>query len=345
MARATIHPLSPLSAADIDRFREILDRHALVSDSIRFAYVALAEPDKADIRSGGLIERHVSGLLIDLATAATREVVVNLETGDLAKNRLIDGLTGGQGPTFDEDFDLADQIVKADARWITAIAKRGITDLENVRTVALSAGSFEYRDELGVRATRVLAFYSNYPTDSVWAHPIDGVVADVDLTNERVLRVIETDIVHVPAESGDYLDPAIRGLERTSLRPIEITQPNGVSFTLEDNVLSWENWSVRLGFNGREGLTLHNLAFNDDGSVRSIIDRASISEMVVPYGDPTPTHSWQNYFDVGEYQFGRLANSLELGCDCVGDITYLDAVVVNDFGHPVTVKNAKCVNG
>jgi primary-amine oxidase len=341
---ATAHPLAPLSATEITRFREILAGHDLISEAVRFAYVTLAEPEKSTVRSGQVIDRHVSGLLIDLSSAATREVVVNLVSGDLTVNRLIDALTGGQGPTFDEDFDLADRIVKSDTEWIAAIAKRGVTDLENVRTVALSAGAFDYPDEAGKRMTRVLAFYSNYPTDSVWAHPIDGVVAHVDLTNHRVLRVIETDVEHVPAESGDYRDPDVRGLERTTLKPIEITQPEGVSFTLEDNVLAWENWTVRLGFNGREGLTLHNLAYNDNGTARSIIDRASISEMVVPYGDPTPTHNWQNYFDVGEYQFGRLANALELGCDCVGDITYLDATVADDFGQPVTLKNAICIH-
>ena len=45
--------------------------------------------------------------------------------------------------------------------------------------------------------------------------------------------------------------------------------------------------------------------------------------MVVPYGDPSPVRSWQNYFDTGEYLVGQYANSLELGCDCLGEITYL----------------------
>ena len=343
MTTITQHPLSPLTPEEIDHFREVLASAGLVNDSVRFAYVALVEPDKGDVRTGRFIERRVSALLVELSTARTREVVVNLASGTVVVNRILDAASG-QGPTFDEEFGLGDEIVKADATWVAAIAKRGVTDLENVRTVPLSAGSFDYPDEVGIRATRVLAFHAKYPTDSVWAHPIDGVVAHVDLTNKKVLRVVETDVTHVPAESGDYLDPAVRGPERTSLKPIEITQPEGVSFSIVDNVLSWENWSVRLGFNGREGLTLHDLAFDDNGTTRSIIDRASISEMVVPYGDPTPTHNWQNYFDVGEYQFGRLANSLELGCDCVGDITYLDAVIVDDFGHPATVKNAICIH-
>jgi primary-amine oxidase len=344
MSHTTVqHPLSPLGVSEIDSFRNILTAQGLISDSIRFAYVALVEPNKAEVRAGRSVDRRVSALLVDLATALTREVIVNLTSGVIELDRVI-GAVDGHGPTFDEDFELGDEIVKADAGWVAAIAKRGVTDLENVRTVPLSAGSFDYPDEVGVRATRVLAFHSQYPTDSVWAHPIDGVVAHVDLTNRRVLRVVETDVMHVPVESGDYLAPAVRGPERTSLKPIEITQPEGVSFTIVDNVLSWENWSVRLSFNGREGLTLHNLAFDDNGTSRSIIDRASISEMVVPYGDPTPTHNWQNYFDVGEYQFGRLANSLELGCDCVGDITYLDAVMADDFGRPATIKNAICIH-
>jgi primary-amine oxidase len=347
LTTSTVHPLTPLGEHEIDTFRELLTDRGLVSESTRFAYVTLREPAKdvvAAFQPGDAVSRVVSGLLVDLATAQTREVLVDVTAGELLLDRVLDGSADGHGPTFDADFDLADEIVKADPVWVAAIAKRGIRDLENVRTVGLSAGVFGYADEVGIRATRVLAFYSNYGTDSVWAHPIDGVVAHVDLTNQRVLRVIETDIEHVPQESGDYLDPTVRGPERTTLKPIEITQPEGVSFTIEDNVLSWQNWQVRLGFNSREGLTLHKLGFTDNGTLRSIIDRASISEMVVPYGDPTPTHDWQNYFDVGEYQFGRLANSLELGCDCVGDITYLDAVAVDDFGNPRRIKNAICIH-
>ncbi len=66
----------------------------------------------------------------------------------------------------------------------------------------------------------------------------------------------------------------------------------------------------------REGLTLHQLSFDDGGVERPVIYRASIAEMVVPYADPSPVRYWQNYFDQGEYLFGRYTNSLELGCDC-----------------------------
>ncbi|KAE8880385.1 hypothetical protein PF005_g17163 [Phytophthora fragariae] len=65
---------------------------------------------------------------------------------------------------------------------------------------------------------------------------------------------------------------------------------------------------------------------------------------LVPYGEPQPTHEWENHFDAGEYQFGRLANCPTLGCDCLGKIQYLDATVANDFWVPVLLPNAICIH-
>lgn len=119
----------------------------------------------------------------------------------------------------------------------------------------------------------------------MFAHPIDGIVAHVDLTNRRVARLIDTGYNHVPMESGDYLDPKVTGPMRTSMKPLHITQPEGASFSIKNHVLTWEKWEIRVGFNGREGLTLHDISFDDDGHKRPILNRASVSEMVVPYVD------------------------------------------------------------
>ncbi|GCD88658.1 primary-amine oxidase [Nocardioides sp. LS1] len=340
------HPLDPLSAAEITAFRGTLEAAGMVTEATRFAYVTLVEPGKDLVGAhspGDAVARQVRGLLLDLAERTTTWVDVDVTARSVLATREVEPDTG-QGPILDEDFVCVDELCKADARWVDAVRRRGISELDQLRCVALSAGSFGYEDERAVRSARVLAFQLTHPTDSMWAHPVDGVVAHVDLTNQKVLRVVETDIEHVPAESGDYLDPEVRGTLRESLKPLVITQPEGVSFQLEGNVLTWENWSVRLGFNGREGLTLHRLTFDDRGTERPILNRASIAEMVVPYGDPTPTHDWQNYFDVGEYQFGRLANPLELGCDCLGDITYVSATVADDHGKPREIKNAICIH-
>ncbi|MFJ4624796.1 histamine oxidase, partial [Streptomyces sp. NPDC088812] len=211
----------------------------------------------------------------------------------------------------------------------------------------LSAGVFEYEEEKGHRILRGLAFHQQHEADSPWAHPIDGIVGYVDVTAKEVTQVIDLGAMPVPQEHGNYTDPELTGDLRTTQKPIEITQPEGPSFTVDGgNHVEWERWSLDIGFDMREGLVLQNIAFDDPhtGRRRTILDRASIAEMVVPYGDPSPIRSWQNYFDTGEYLVGQWANSLELGCDCLGDITYLSPWVVNNAGEPRQIKNGICMH-
>src|SRR5690606_19249001 len=217
-------------------------------------------------------------------------------------------------------------------------------DVEKVRVAPLSAGVFDYPEDEGRRILRGLAFAQEHPGDHAWAHPVDGLVGYADVTNRSATRILDLGPVPVPAESGNFDDPEVTGPLRTSQRPIEITQPEGPSFTLDGNALTWENWSLRIGFDPREGLVLHQISFRDGERDRPIVHRASISEMVGPYGDPSPVRSWQNYFHTGEYMIGRYANALELGCDCLGDITYLDAVIADEFGHPRVLPNAICMH-
>ena len=66
--------------------------------------------------------------------------------------------------------------------------------------------------------------------------------------------------------------------------------------------------------------------------------------MVVPYRDPTDDHKARTAFDIGEWGLGFMTTSLELGCDCLGEITYLDAVVHDAGGEPNTIRNAICIH-
>ncbi|MDA3627101.1 primary-amine oxidase [Saccharopolyspora sp. WRP15-2] len=343
----TTHPLAALTPAEIDATREILAEAGLVTAATRFSYVMLREPDKQDVLEwdgSTPLPREVSLLVTELEPLGLSSVVVDLTAGEVVSRTVLDPAEVGFGPCLDEDFELVDQIVKSDEGWLAAVAKRGITDVTKVRPVPLTAGVFGYPDEVGRRMYRVLSFYQPHPGEPPWAHPVGGVIAHVDVSGRRVLRVVETHVEHVPEESGDYLHEAVRGPQRTDLKPISITQPEGVSFEYRDGVLSWQNWQLRVGFNGREGLTLHQVSYADGGVQRPVLYRASVAEMVVNYGDPGPTHGWQNYFDLGEYQFGRLANSLELGCDCLGEITYVDAVVSDDHLRPHVIRNAICIH-
>ena len=93
-----------------------------------------------------------------------------------------------------------------------------------------------------------------------------------------------------------------------------------------------------------EGLVLYTVGYEDGGRVRPILYRASVSEMVVPYGHPGPMHAWKSAFDAGEWGLGRMANSLTLGCDCLGEIRYFDDVCADERGKPHTRPNAICMH-
>lgn len=58
---------------------------------------------------------------------------------------------------------------------------------------------------------------------------------------------------------------------------------------MEGNLVRWQRWQMRLSFNAREGLVLHDVGYDDPvqgGRTRPILHRASMVEMAVPYSDP-----------------------------------------------------------
>ena len=143
---------------------------------------------------------------------------------------------------------------------------------------------------------------------------------------------------------GEYLPKYVPMPMREEPEPLEITQPEGTSFVLDGNEIRWQKWSMRVGFNYREGLVLHTVGYEDGGRVRPVAHRMSFAEMVVPYRDPSPEHYRRTAFDVGEWGLGYMTTSLELGCDCLGEIRYLDAVLSDAEGEPYTIKNAICIH-
>jgi primary-amine oxidase len=339
---AADHPLSPLTADEIRAVRRIVDAHGLLGESVRFVYVALDEPRKETVlafRAGDPIERRARVLLLDRATGLGTDLVVSVTDDRVATEQSIDAGSEGHVPILDQEFEDIEAFLLESAEWLEAMHKRGLNP-PDVRAVPLSAGVFGHEDEVGKRVVRVLAFYQHDKADLPWAHPIDGVVAYVDLTQRKVTKVIDELDLPVPAERGEWDAEPHAVPARTDLKPIEITQPEGASFTVDGNQITWADWTFRFGFDIREGLTLHQLSIGD----RPVVYRASIAEMVVPYADPSPVRYWQNYFDQGEYLFGRYTNSLELGCDCLGEIKYFDVTIADEQGEPRLMKNAICLH-
>jgi primary-amine oxidase len=340
---AVPHPLASLTGAEIDDVRAIVIGELPAVESTRFAYVGLEEPHKSEVLAwessgGALPDRRARVQLLDLSTGNSLDAVVSLTSSTVVSCVELDPAEG-RLPILDVEFELVGEIANADAAWIAALAARGLT-VEDVVLVPLSAGSYDLEDETDRRLLRTFAFQQFSPTDLPWAHPVDGLTAYIDVSRREVARIIEGPIFPIPQTTGNFHDPAEQGPPLEGLTPIAITQLEGPSFSVDGEHVTWGNWDFRIGFDTREGLVLRELSFAD----RPIMYRGSVSEMVVPYGDPSPNRFWQNYFDTGEYLFGRYTNELELGCDCVGEIHYFSPVVADEFGIPRTIRNGVCMH-
>ena len=339
--------LASLTVDEIAAARALLVREGLVGENTHVSYFGLAEQDKRKLLAEGAAPaaRRFRAMLVDMASGASHDVVVCPAEDRVVSARELDPAVDGQVPVVLLEFGLVEEVVHRDERWLAAMRKRGLTDLSQLRVNPLSGGVLS-PEESGRRIQRCFTFVQKTPNDLGWAHPVDGVTVMVDVVTREVLDVIDYVDLPVPAEDGNFHDPDWVGQPpRAGLKPIEITQPQGPSFTIDDNgVISWAGWQLQASFDQREGIVLHNVSINDGGVQRPIIYRGSIAEMLVPYGDPSAQRWFQNFFDGGEYLFGGFANSLELGCDCVGDITYLDAVLADNAGNPRVVPQAICIH-
>ena len=122
---------------------------------------------------------------------------------------------------------------------------------------------------------------------------------------------------------------------RMDLKPYNVVQPTGASFNVNGELVEWQKWRFRIGFNYREGITLHDVRYDN----RSLFYRLSLSDMFVPYGDPRPPDHRKSAFDFGDLGAGQCANNLKLGCDCLGTIHYFSGVVTNSSGAPTEMPN------
>ena len=338
------HPLEPLTVEEISATAAILRASGHVGDRAHFAAITLHEPVKEVVRDfapGDTVEREAGALVVDHATGGTYEAVVSLTRREVVSWVRSDD----QAMNLLGEMMGAIELTKADPRYVDALAKRGITDLDSLQLDPWPAGNFGIEGERDRRLVRVISYVRDNPADNGYAHPIEGVVATVDVQHGEVVSVEDHGVVPVPKAHGNY-DAASVGALRTDLKPLDIVQAEGPSFEVTGNEVHWQKWRFRVSMHPLDGLVLHTVGYEDQGRVRPILHRAALSEMVVPYGEAALGHRWKNAFDSGELGLGRFpfVNSLELGCDCLGTIHYFDAAVADEEGEGQAVPNAICMH-
>jgi primary-amine oxidase len=339
------HPLDPLSAEEVRSAVSLLQALPEYTPKTRVISIMLKEPPKQSVYAwpeGPAIPREAIAILFDNGSNRASRVDLDLTSGKV--NQVVLAPEGTQPTLSIDEQEECERAVLASDEFRAALERHyGVSDTSLVMVDIWSAGNYGSEEDRSRRLARPLCFLRKAAGENGYVHPIEGIRPVVDLNTMEVIRVEEHGVWPLPEASADYAADRVTKF-RTDLKPLVISQPEGPSFALEGNQISWQKWRIVIGFNAREALTIHDLRYLDGDRYRPILYRASMTEMVVPYGDPRPTQVRKNAFDVGEYGMGMCTNSLRLGCDCVGHIHYLDAHLCTSRGEPLTIENAICIH-
>ena len=335
---AKAHPLDPLNKTEINTAIEVLKKANLVTPDTLFPYFMLNEPPKLEVLKNASIKRQAFVERFERKESKLYEIIVDLKDKKILSNKEI---KNAKPSVMLSEFDAAPPIVKADPRFREAMARRGVTNLDDIAVDVWAYGSPDDDHSKSARLLRAITYFKG-KGKNFYARPIDGLTFIVNMDEKKVEKVIDTEVYPIPPQASE-LDAKSLGPQRKGLKPLKISQPRGVSFTTNGNQVTWQNWRFRYTMHPREGLVIYLVEYNDHGKWRSIMYRGSLSDMMVPYGHPDQHWTYRNAFDEGEYGIGRYSGPLRAGAEVPENSKLFDATFVDDFGKPYVTKNAVAI--
>ena len=344
------HPFDPLSSSEIETAVEVVrESHS----AVHFNAVTLFEPNKSEMLAW--LEKPESApkpkRIADIVAIGKGSKVFDGHV-DLAEKKLVkwEETPGVQPLITMEDLQIVEHICRKDPGVIEQCGILGIPP-EDMHKVYADPWTIGFDERFGnkIRLQQALMYYRPHIDDSQYTYPLDFCpIYDAD--QQKIVHIdvpkLRRPLSKAPPQNYHAAAIAETGGYREGVKPINIIQPEGVSFQVKGRTIEWQNWSVHVGFNYREGIVLNNITYFDkaEDAIRPIFYRLSLAEMVVPYGNPEHPHQRKHAFDLGEYGGGYMTNSLALGCDCKGSIHYMDFDFVNKAGQPQSIKNAICIH-
>ncbi|GAD93404.1 hypothetical protein PVAR5_2014 [Paecilomyces variotii No. 5] len=368
------HPLLNLNPNEIRRASHIISRvvHQKHGPTcpIRFKSISLHEPPKAlllpylDAESAGTPagSRPFVPRLVEVVYSIGDgrdffESVVSLDTD--TEVEVVKAARGQHSPMDRGDPREIASIALTDPLVIEAVKKLHLPEDAVIQCDTWPYGSDKFSD-LDTPKYSQLYLYAraphNHPDSNQYAFPLP-ISPVFDRFQNKIVRMDA--LASGGAEDGlkygtappempmthcvenEYLPELLKEPVRKDLKPLHVVQPEGASFTVADeNLVQWQKWRFRVGFNYREGMTVHDVRY--DG--RRVFYRLSLSEMTVPYGDPRDPYHRKQAFDLGDAGAGSCSNNLALGCDCLGVIKYFSAYLNDTAGEPVEAPNVICLH-
>ncbi|KAH7372203.1 primary-amine oxidase [Cadophora sp. MPI-SDFR-AT-0126] len=365
------HPLDQLSIQESDYAREVILNARGSQVAINFRSIFLDEPPKQELSR--FLELENTGRVTSYTPRPARvakvqydvirgdqkheymESCVDVKSGKETQQRIVEKMHQAALTTH-EFREFSEACVES------PVFKKAVAELDLPEGFVVTIDPWPYGgpdpSEVAPRYTQGLCFARdtrNGNEDSNhYGYPLP-IIPIMDTYSKEIVRVDrlatggredgltygthKRDILSHCSPS-EYVPELLSQPLRTDVKPLNVTQPEGPSFKVDGNLIEWQKWRFRVGFNPREGATLHDVRY--DG--RSILYRLSLSEMTVPYGDPRPPFQRKQAFDFGDAGAGRAANNLALGCDCLGTIKYFDAVLTEPDGKASLSKNVICLH-
>ena len=327
------HPLDGLIEAEYTSIAEILKAENKIDGESRLALVNLLEPDKHTVlnwQAGDKTARQA--LVVVRKNKQVFEAVV-----DIQKRRLVSWthIKNAQPALLDEEWMLSQVIVRSDANWVEAIKKRGIDNPKQVFCFPSFGGYFDTTRDKENRRLGMVACYDTGSENGLWGRPISGLLAIVDYDEAKVIELQDTGVLPIP-EGGPAISPNLPN-------QLPASGPAEHRYRVNDNWIDWENWRFHLRIDPRTGPVLSQVSFKDKGRRRSVLYQASVSELFVPYMDPTQLWYFRTYLDVGEYSIGTSGVPLKIGIDCPANSASIDATFMNERGKIYTKSGIACV--
>ena len=336
------NPLNPLSADEIKRAVEIVKQSDQYKPGFRFTEVSVKEPPKDQVwnfvYTGQTVSQPRQASIVVLDGKHVIEGLVDLNSNTLKSWEPIEG---AHGMVLLDDFATVQSVIEASPEYSQALAKRGITDVKKVVATPLTVGYFDGKDGLAQdkRLLKIVS-YLNTGDGNYWAHPIEGLVAVVDLEQKKLIKIEDDGVIPVPMKSTPYDG---RGRKGVKVKPLEIIEPEGKNYTISGNSIHWQNWDFHVRLDSRVGPILSTVTYDDKGKKRKIMYEGSLGGMIVPYGDPDSGWYFKAYLDSGDYGMGTLTSPIERGKDAPENAVLLDATIADYTGAPTSIPRAMAI--
>lgn len=345
-----LHPLDPLTPEEISQIRHIIQSsHLNIHPNLTYHFLELEEPDKHDVlrwlsskqeqqESSHSIPRQAK-VVVRTTAHLTHELIIDLSANSITSDH-IHPSNHGYPPLTSEELYQASQLTRNYPPFIQSISKRGLNS-SKVSCFPLTVGWFG--EHITRREVKFQCYYQG-GTRNIYGRPIDGIIIVFDLESMKVVKYNDRYKAPLPKAKGTDFGPGTQNPAAGAPVYPNMTS-DGSKFSMKGNVVTWENWVFHVGFDTRAGVIISTASVYDDEKkkYRRVLYRGHVSETFVPYMDPSDEWYYRTFMDMGEFGFGRSADSLMPYIDCPGNAVYKDGYLVDAFGQAQVVSRAICL--